>query len=103
MAPEQEGGLAKQKGGKHDSSYDSKADIFSLGIVLFEMFHAPFETVSMSSRLVKIVWRSLMLFASLVSTWRELKSSPNYEGTTRRLRNQHFTLATLKNMETKKG
>lgn len=45
-APEQEGSAAKTKGGKHDSSYDSKADLFSMGIVLFEMFHPPFETVS---------------------------------------------------------
>ncbi|CAB9500620.1 eIF-2-alpha kinase GCN2 [Seminavis robusta] len=43
-APEQEGGAARVKGGKHDSSYGSKADMFSMGIVLFEMFHPPFET-----------------------------------------------------------
>lgn len=44
-APEQEGGVSRSAG-KHDSSYDSKADIFSLGIMLFEMFHPPFGTVS---------------------------------------------------------
>jgi len=50
-APEQEGGALKKKSGnnKNDSSYDSKADLFSLGIVLFEMFHPPFETVSADS------------------------------------------------------
>lgn len=43
-APEQEGLLVKMRGKKNDSSYDSKADIFSMGIVLFEMFNPPFET-----------------------------------------------------------
>jgi len=47
-APEQEGFALKTTGGKHDSSYDSKADIFSFGVVLFEMFHPPFSTVSVS-------------------------------------------------------
>lgn len=46
-APEQEGSAAKiMKGNKYDSSYDSKADLYSMAIVLFEMFHPPFETVS---------------------------------------------------------
>ena len=42
-APEQEHALARPK---NESAYDIQADIFSLGIVLFEMFHPPFETVS---------------------------------------------------------
>jgi serine/threonine protein kinase len=40
-APEQEG---KVSGSKGDSSYTVQADIFSLGIILFEMFHPPFAT-----------------------------------------------------------
>jgi translation initiation factor 2-alpha kinase 4 len=40
-APEQEGNVSRAKS---DSKYDVKADIFSLGIVLFEMFHPPFTT-----------------------------------------------------------
>ncbi len=36
-APEQERG---------ESAYNVKADIFSLGVIIFEMFHPPFETVS---------------------------------------------------------
>jgi serine/threonine protein kinase len=40
-APEQEG---KVSGSKGDSSYTVQADIFSLGIILFEMFHPPFPT-----------------------------------------------------------
>lgn len=39
-APEQEG-LSKSKG---DSSYNVLADIYSLGIILFEMFHPVFST-----------------------------------------------------------
>ena len=41
-APEQEHALTKHKG---ESAYGVQADIFSLGIILFEMFHPPFETV----------------------------------------------------------
>jgi serine/threonine protein kinase len=40
-APEQEGKVA---GSKSDSSYTVQADIFSFGIILFEMFHVPFPT-----------------------------------------------------------
>jgi translation initiation factor 2-alpha kinase 4 len=40
-APEQEGGKAR---GASDRRYDVQADIFSLGIVLFEIFHPPFGT-----------------------------------------------------------
>lgn len=43
-APEQEHALTKQKG---DSAYGVQADLFSLGVILFEMFHPPFETVSL--------------------------------------------------------
>ena len=45
-APEQEGRPSTAKG---DSSYSMKADLFSLGIVLFEMFHPPFDTVGSKS------------------------------------------------------
>lgn len=41
-APEQEHALRKQKGG--ESGYGVQADLFSLGVILFEMFHPPFET-----------------------------------------------------------
>ena len=42
-APEQEGQtLATVK--KSDSSYTVQADIFSFGVILFEMFHPPFST-----------------------------------------------------------
>lgn len=51
-APEQEGGALKIAGKKNDSSYDSKADLFSLGIMMFEMFHPPFGTVRVLSGLV---------------------------------------------------
>lgn len=40
-APEQEGNASSNK---EDSSYNERADIFSLGVILFEMFHPPFET-----------------------------------------------------------
>jgi len=54
-APEQEGRLPKALvGKKHDCSYDSKADIFSFGIVLFEMFRRPFGTVSVHVRWMAI-------------------------------------------------
>lgn len=43
-APEQEGILVGKKGPKGDSSYGVKADIYSFGIVVFEMFHPPFRT-----------------------------------------------------------
>ena len=43
-APEQERALIKHKG---ESAYGVQADIFSFGIILFEMFHPPFETVSL--------------------------------------------------------
>lgn len=42
-APEQEGNPSKIIG---DGSYNLQADIYSLGIVMFEMFHPPFGTVS---------------------------------------------------------
>ena len=42
-APEQEAQEKSRRKGK-SSSYTVKADIFSLGIILFEMFHPPFET-----------------------------------------------------------
>ena len=42
MAPEQEHGSFLKS--KHGGSYDSRADIFSLGISAFEMFHPPFAT-----------------------------------------------------------
>mmetsp|Transcript_7742 Transcript_7742/g.19117 ORF Transcript_7742/g.19117 Transcript_7742/m.19117 type:complete len:1794 (-) Transcript_7742:268-5649(-) len=44
-APEQEGILSPMKGAKKiDSSYGVKADIYSLGIVIFEMYHPKFNT-----------------------------------------------------------
>jgi translation initiation factor 2-alpha kinase 4 len=42
MAPEQEHSSFLKS--KHGGSYDSRADIFSLGIVAFEMFHPHFAT-----------------------------------------------------------
>lgn len=47
-APEQEHALTRQKG---ESTYGVQADLFSLGIILFEMFHPPFETVRIIDRL----------------------------------------------------
>ena len=41
-APEQEG--------KGSSSYDMNADIFSLGVIIFEMFHSSFFDVDGESR-----------------------------------------------------
>lgn len=40
-APEQE----TSSRGKQDRSYGAEADIYSLGVILFELFHPPFETV----------------------------------------------------------
>lgn len=42
IAPEQEG--AKSGSQKESVSYTLKADIFSLGVILFEIFYPPFET-----------------------------------------------------------
>jgi translation initiation factor 2-alpha kinase 4 len=42
-APEQEGNVAKSK---RDNNYNIQADMYSLGIILFEMLHPPFNTVS---------------------------------------------------------
>jgi translation initiation factor 2-alpha kinase 4 len=42
-APEQEGNFLRKKG---DSDYNMQADIYSMGIILFEMLHPPFSTVS---------------------------------------------------------
>ena len=41
-APEQEGNVARSK---CDTDYNFQADMYSLGIVLFEMLHPPFSTV----------------------------------------------------------
>lgn len=43
-APEQEGILTSKKVTTGDTSYGVKADIYSLGIVIFEMFSPPFGT-----------------------------------------------------------
>ena len=43
-APEQEG--LPVSGKRSDNTYNLQADIYSLGIIIFEMFHPPFETVS---------------------------------------------------------
>lgn len=44
-APEQEGIISSIRGPKTDSSsYGVKADIYSLGIVIFEMYHPKFIT-----------------------------------------------------------
>lgn len=43
IAPEQEGSKGGRKKGE-SLSYTSKADIFSFGIILFEIFHPPFST-----------------------------------------------------------
>lgn len=42
-APEQEGDIISTKK-RSDRSYTVQADVFSLGIILFEMFHPPFLT-----------------------------------------------------------
>lgn len=43
-APEQEASASK-KNSKGTGSYNVQVDIYSFGIILFEMFHPPFETV----------------------------------------------------------
>jgi len=43
-APEQEGNVTKSRG---DTDYNMQADMYSLGIILFEMLHPPFSTVSL--------------------------------------------------------
>jgi serine/threonine protein kinase len=43
-APEQETGLVSPSTKKGDRRYTVHADIFSLGVILFEMFHPPFAT-----------------------------------------------------------
>jgi translation initiation factor 2-alpha kinase 4 len=47
-APEQEGSQSKSKSLRGDSSYNVQVDVYSLGIILFEMFHPPFGTVCIS-------------------------------------------------------
>lgn len=42
-APEQEGGASRSKG---DGDYNMQADMYSLGVILFEMLYPPFGTVS---------------------------------------------------------
>ncbi len=42
-APEQESNTKSTNKDRPD--YDTKADIFSLGVVIFEMFHSPFTTM----------------------------------------------------------
>ena len=49
-APEQEGGEGRRKGNR---TYDVQADIFSLGIVLFEIFHPPFATYMERAEVLK--------------------------------------------------
>lgn len=41
-APEQEGNASRSKG---DGDYNMQADMYSLGVILFEMLHPPFSTV----------------------------------------------------------
>ena len=43
-APEQEGFKSRATRQGKDTSYDMKADIYSLGVVLFELFSEPFPT-----------------------------------------------------------
>jgi eukaryotic translation initiation factor 2-alpha kinase 4 len=43
-APEQEGGKSALTAAKSDKWYTTQADIFSVGVILFEMFHPPFRT-----------------------------------------------------------
>lgn len=43
-APEQEGRRGRGGSGRDDTTYDMKADIYSFGIVLFELFSLPFST-----------------------------------------------------------
>ena len=45
-APEQESAQSNRLGRRGDGLYNVQADIFSFGIILFEMFYPPFETVS---------------------------------------------------------
>lgn len=52
-APEQEGIFSPLKGSKGDSSYGLKADIYSLGIVIFEMYHPKFSTYMERSETLK--------------------------------------------------
>ena len=55
-APEQEGIFSPIKGSKSDSSYGLKADIYSLGIVIFEMYHPKFSTyMERSETLNKVI------------------------------------------------
>lgn len=42
IAPEQE--FQRNSSTRNQTDYDCKADIFSLGIIIFEMFHGPFST-----------------------------------------------------------
>jgi serine/threonine protein kinase len=58
IAPEQQHALTKRKS---ESAYGVQADIFSLGVILFEMFHPPFETVS-------FLFHSSICFAKLLES-----------------------------------
>lgn len=69
-APEQEGRNTRNK---RENTYGVEADIFSLGIILFEMFHRPFDTVRppQLSGCEKVLHWSQFLLSS--STWKEPK------------------------------
>ena len=68
-APEQEGRASSRT--KGDINYNIQADMYSLGIILFEMLHPPFSTVSCESILNPSVGSTVRLIVSRCSIWND--------------------------------
>jgi serine/threonine protein kinase/histidyl-tRNA synthetase len=80
-APEQEGLLKQQRGGGDSSSYGVKVDIFSLGIILFEMFHVPFTTAMERAETLSTLRRDNNNNTNNNNTFSKPKASPRNDGT----------------------
>lgn len=67
-APEQEGGQSALTAAKSDKWYTTQADIFSVGVILFEMFHPPFRTyMERAETLTKLRGDKITSFSGLTA------------------------------------